>query len=89
MGLLSKTTNEDAVTPIDPSRTSPKSDNVDAEKGHQLSIPSKEDEDEVISFNAQAGVKKAQAATTVWTKGHLIAAYVMYGLISSTAQPCG
>jgi hypothetical protein len=77
MGFLSKTKAEDAVTPIDPSRTSPNSDSIDAEKGHPVLGPVKGDEDEVISLDAQAGVKKVQAATTVWTKGHLIAAYVM------------
>jgi len=28
--------------------------------------------------NVQAGVQAMEAATTVWTKGHLITAYIMY-----------
>lgn len=76
MGFLSKTKAGDAVTPVDPSRTSPKSNSIDAEKSHQV-LTAKEDEDEGISLDVQAGVKKVQAATTVWTKGHMIAAYVM------------
>jgi hypothetical protein len=77
MLFLSKAKAEDAVTPIDPSRTSQNSDGTDPEKGHHVSDPAKEDEGEVISLNAQAGVKKVQATTTVWTKGHMVAAYVM------------
>jgi hypothetical protein len=39
-----------------------------SEKGH---------DDESLSSNAQAGVKAVEAATTVWTKYHLIGAYLM------------
>ena len=47
----------------------------DAEKGETES-PAKAEE--IISVNAQAGVRAIEAATTVWTKWHLIAAYFMY-----------
>ena len=33
---------------------------------------------EVVSHDAQAGVQKMEATTQVWTKQHLIIAYVMY-----------
>lgn len=37
-----------------------------------------QDNDEMISSRAQAGVQKMEATTTVWSKNHLIAAYVLY-----------
>ncbi|PSN64125.1 MFS general substrate transporter [Corynespora cassiicola Philippines] len=46
----------------------------DAEKG-ETEPPVKAEE--IISVNAQAGVRAIEAATTVWTKWHLIAAYFM------------
>lgn len=51
---------------------------VDAEKGMDSQTPSERGIDgEDLSFNAQAGVKAIQAAATVWTKYHLLGAYVM------------
>ncbi|EUC26728.1 hypothetical protein COCCADRAFT_10477 [Bipolaris zeicola 26-R-13] len=49
-------------------------DATDPEKGRPASSPKDE---ETISVNAQTGVKAVQAATTVWTKWHLIGAYVI------------
>ena len=34
-------------------------------------------DDELVHRDAQAGVQKMEATTQVWTKNHLIAAYVM------------
>lgn len=51
---------------------------VDSEKGIGSQIASeKGHDDESLSSNAQAGVKAVEAATTVWTKYHLIGAYLM------------
>lgn len=50
-------------------------DATDPEKGRPASSPKDE---ETISVNAQTGVKAVQAATIVWTKWHLIGAYVMW-----------
>lgn len=48
---------------------------TDPEKGQPASSQAKDEE--TISVDAQIGVKAVQAATTVWTKWHLIGAYVM------------
>lgn len=37
-----------------------------------------EDSGEIVSPEAQAGVQRMEATTTVWTRNHLIAAYVLY-----------
>lgn len=39
--------------------------------------PVDDDSSEHFSANAQDGVKKMQATTSVWSRNHLIAAYVM------------
>lgn len=36
------------------------------------------DAEDQLSADAQDGVRKIQATTQVWSKGHLIFAYVMY-----------
>jgi hypothetical protein len=71
MGFFGK--NEAADT-IEPSRNV---DTHDPEKGSGSRAPSEKDNEEVISSNAQAGVKKVEAATIVWTKWQMIAAYGM------------
>lgn len=40
------------------------------------------DAEDQLSADAQDGVRKIQATTRVWSKGHLIFAYVMYILSS-------
>jgi hypothetical protein len=77
MGLfnMSKNKTNEEVAPVEP-RTSA---TVDSEKGVDSKTPSETDHDhEGLSSNAQAGVKAVEAAATVWTKYHLIGAYVMY-----------
>ena len=72
MGLfnLSKNKTNEEVTAVEPV--------FDSEKGVDFKTPSVKDQDhESLSSNAQAGVKAVEAATTVWTKYHLIGAYVM------------
>lgn len=50
----------------------------DAEKGVESNIPSvKGNDNATFTTNAQAGVKRVEAATIVWTKWHLVGAYVM------------
>lgn len=66
MGPLSffKSKANDEITPI--------------EAQNQRGVDEKKDCDlESFSSNAQSGVKAVEAATTVWTKYHLIGAYVM------------
>jgi hypothetical protein len=53
-----------------------------AKKHNEIIFASPEDtihdvEKEDIEPDAQAGVQKMQAATSVWIKGHLIAAYAL------------
>jgi hypothetical protein len=79
MGLLtdltlSKNRTKEEVTPVEPVSNVV----VDAEKGAESATPSeKANDDTIFTANAQAGVKRVEAATTVWTKWHLVAAYVM------------
>lgn len=76
MGFLSLSKNKtnEEVRPVDPEIQT----TVDSEKGVHSSTPSEKGQDgESLSSNAQAGVKAVEAATTVWTKYHLIGAYVM------------
>ncbi|KAF3008614.1 hypothetical protein E8E13_008051 [Curvularia kusanoi] len=50
----------------------------DMEKNTPTDKPSEvASEDAVFSANAQAGVKRVEAATTVWTKWHLVGAYAI------------
>lgn len=78
MGFLSRSkTAEDNVSPVEAQQSS---DVIDAEKGQQAvpsAPPSKDNESEVIDSDAQAGVKAVQATLTVWTKWHLVGAYVI------------
>jgi hypothetical protein len=76
MGLfnLSKNKADEEVAPVEPVMHA----TIDPKKGVESNTPSEKDhEDESLSSNAQAGVKAVEAATTVWTKYHLIGAYVM------------
>lgn len=64
----------DSVEPVESSRQT-----SDAEKGAQTNGPHDAvSDEESLSSNAQAGVKAVQAAASVWTKYHLIGAYVMF-----------
>ncbi|CAN9437485.1 Siderophore iron transporter [Alternaria tenuissima] len=63
----------DSVEPVESSRQT-----SDAEKGAQTNGPHDAvSDEESLSSNAQAGVKAVQAAASVWTKYHLIGAYVI------------
>jgi hypothetical protein len=75
MGLssLPKYTANEKVTPIESQTPAA----VDSEKGIDSRAPSEPDDHGSLSSNAQAGVKAVEAAATVWTKYHLIGAYVM------------
>jgi hypothetical protein len=71
---LSKSKTNEEITPAGPETLA----TVDAEKGIGSHTASeKGGDDESLSSNAQAGVKAVEAATTVWTKWHLIGAYLM------------
>lgn len=53
------------------------SNNVDSNDGRDFVGGERnyEPDEETLSKDAQAGVQKMQAATTVWSKWHLITAY--------------
>jgi hypothetical protein len=71
---LSKTKTNEPMEPAEPQFSA----TIDPEKGINSNKPSEKDSDhEDLSGNAQAGVKAVEAAATVWTKYHLIGAYVM------------
>ena len=71
---LAKSKTKEEVTPIEPVTGVA----VDAEKAAESATPSEKANDDVqFTANAQAGVKRIEAATTVWTKWHLIGAYAM------------
>jgi hypothetical protein len=71
---LSKSKANEEITPAGPEMPA----TVDAEKGIGSHTASEKGvDDESLSSNAQAGVKAVEAATTVWTKWHLIGAYLM------------
>ncbi|KAF1842987.1 MFS general substrate transporter [Cucurbitaria berberidis CBS 394.84] len=72
MGFLNLSKNKtNDISPVE-------ADAVDSERGTDPNtIPEKDHDAEIISSNAQAGVKAVQAATTVWTRNHLIGAYVI------------
>lgn len=71
---LAKSKTKDEVAPVEPVTNLP----LDAEKNALSSTPSDEAKgDAVFSANAQAGVKRVEAATSVWTKWHLVGAYAM------------
>lgn len=74
MGFISKKKTNEEVTPAEPTSNVV----LDTEKGVASATPSeKANDDATLSDNAQAGVKRIQAAATVWTKWHLVGAYVM------------
>lgn len=71
---LSKSKAADEVSPVEaqPQVT------FNLEKGVNSNTTSeKADDEESLSSSAQAGVKAVEAAAIVWTKYHLIGAYVM------------
>jgi hypothetical protein len=71
---LSKSKTNEEITPAGPETPVA----VDSEKGIWPQTASeKGHDDESVSSNAQAGVKAVEAATSVWTKYHLIGAYLM------------
>jgi hypothetical protein len=71
MGLFSKTTPEGDVTTIPPE--------IADEKGSGQNNPvEKSDFNDDLEKDAQGGVQKIEAAAQVWTKWHMVAAYVMY-----------
>ncbi|KAH7413691.1 major facilitator superfamily domain-containing protein [Phaeosphaeria sp. MPI-PUGE-AT-0046c] len=71
---LSKNKTHEEVTPVEHQATT----TTDAEKGLDSNSSSeKAHDDESLSSNAQAGVKAVEAVATVWTKQHLIGAYLL------------
>jgi hypothetical protein len=73
----------DPVEPIEASRQT-----SDAEKGvHTHNPHERATDEESLSSNAQAGVKAVEAAASVWTKYHLIGAYVMLVIEPLSLQP--
>lgn len=68
---LAKTKMEGKDTPVNPSKVIA----GDPEKADTLS--EKAPDGVQFTSNAQAGVKRIEAATTVWTKWHLVGAYAM------------
>lgn len=71
---LAKSKTKEEVTPVEPVTDIA----VDAEKAAESATRSEKADDDVqFTANAQAGVKRIEAATTVWTKWHLVGAYAM------------
>jgi hypothetical protein len=71
---LAKSKTKEEVTPIEPITGVV----VDSEKAAESANPLEKANDNVqFTANAQAGVKRIEAATTVWTKWHLVGAYAM------------
>ena len=71
---LAKSKTKEEITPVEPVTNFA----VDVEKNAESATPpEKANEDTIFTANAQAGVKRVEAATTVWTKWHLIGAYAM------------
>ena len=48
------------------------------EEAHERSVAVADSDSEIVSQDAQVGVQKMEATTQVWTRQHLIIAYVMY-----------
>ncbi|RAR01789.1 MFS general substrate transporter [Stemphylium lycopersici] len=72
--MLSKGTTEGASLPVEPVSLVA----GDAEKGAACTPPSAQShDDDAFTATAQAGVKAVEAATTVWKKWHLVAAYAI------------
>lgn len=71
---LAKSKTKEEITPVEPFSNV----TADMEKNAGSAAPSeKANENVTFTANAQAGVKRVEAATTVWTKWHLIGAYAM------------
>ncbi|KAF1358989.1 hypothetical protein EJ07DRAFT_156360 [Lizonia empirigonia] len=71
---LSKSKTKEEISPVE----DVSNDAVDVEKGPKSAIPSGEGTDDAtLTASAQAGVKRVEAATTVWTKWHLVDAYLI------------
>ncbi|KAH6618753.1 major facilitator superfamily domain-containing protein [Boeremia exigua] len=71
---LAKSKTKEEVTPVEPFSNV----TIDAEKDAGSATPSEKAKEEgPFTANAQAGVKRVEAATTVWTKWHLIGAYAI------------
>ncbi|KAF2649653.1 MFS transporter [Lophiostoma macrostomum CBS 122681] len=74
---------DEVAAPTEPQRNAI---GFDPEKGAESQTPFENQSGEKTSVNAQAGVKRVEAATTVWTKWQLIAAYIIaFRLHSLTA----
>jgi len=70
---LAKSKTKEEVTPVEPFTNT----TVDPEKNSASAAPSEKDSDVAFTANAQAGVRRVEAATTVWSKWHLWGAYAM------------
>lgn len=73
---MAATTNEKQATQPAESTTQPRGDiERAADPSAVFEEPHKDVDSDQISQDAQAGVRAVQAATKVWSKWHLIAAY--------------
>jgi hypothetical protein len=71
---LAKSKTKEGATPVEPVTGV----SIDPEKAAGSAAPSEKDNSDVhFTANAQAGVKRIEAATAVWSKWHLVGAYVM------------
>ena len=72
--MLAETKTKEEVTPIEPVTGV----SIDPEKAADSAAPSEKDNSDAhFTANAQAGVKRIEAATAVWSKWHLVGTYVM------------
>lgn len=71
MGLFSKTTPEGDVTTVAP-------EIADEKDSGQNNPVEKSDFNDDLEKDAQGGVQKIEAAAQVWSKWHMVAAFVMY-----------
>ncbi|KAF3052696.1 hypothetical protein E8E11_007085 [Didymella keratinophila] len=75
---LAKSKIKEEATPVEPVTGV----SVDPEKAADSATPSEKDNGNVdFTPNAQAGVKRIEAATAVWSKWHLVGAYVIIWFI--------
>lgn len=72
---IAKNKTKEEVTPIEPATGAP----VDPEKAVDSAATTSEKGNSDVQFtaNAQVGVRRIEAATAVWSKWHLVGAYVM------------
>lgn len=71
---LSKSKTKEEISPV----KAVSNDAADVEKGPKSATsPGEGTDDATFTARAQAGVKRVEAATTVWTKWHLVGAYLM------------